>query len=112
MSVEDVSQGIATVIIVDYADGSPDSFEEARMQSHFGVRGPVAVVYEWLGSIGSGDFETAWMLMDPSLRLCRAQAWLWNNRRTSDVESLNQGRFMHGVRAPRGARWNGSAIWV
>lgn len=108
MPVEDVSQGIATVIIVDYADGSRDPFEEARMQSHFGVRGPVAVVYEWPGSIGSGDFETAWMLMNPSLRLCRAQAWLWNNRRTSDVEPLDQGRFMHG-RTGRRSGWRRAA---
>lgn len=95
------------MIIVDYSDGSPDPFEEAQMQSHFGPSGPVPVVHMWLGSINSGDFEAAWTLMDPSLRLCRAQAWLWNNRGTPDIAALNLDRtaeMLAGV-PPAGALW-------
>lgn len=40
--------------------------------------GPVAVSRRWIGSVmGDADWETAWSLSDPLLRLVHVQAWLW-----------------------------------
>lgn len=61
-------------------DFTPDPEEAARILSHFGSEGPVEAVYAWLELIMAGDYAGAWALMDDNLRLCRAQAWLWNNR--------------------------------
>lgn len=77
------------MIIVTQDEQSPDPAEVVRMQSHYGPTGPVAVVYEWLGHIKGGEYATAWSLMDDQLRLCRAQAWLWNNRHTPDIALHN-----------------------
>ena len=59
------------------------------MASHFGPTGPVAAVYAWLESVKAGDFASAWARMDDNLRLCRAQAWLWNNRTFPDIAAVN-----------------------
>jgi hypothetical protein len=49
-----------------------------QLAAHFG--GPVAVVHEFVDAIlGEGDCRRAWRFADPIWRLCRAQAWLWNN---------------------------------
>jgi hypothetical protein len=45
--------------------------------------GPAEIASKWLYAMRHGHFETAWNLSDPSWRLCRAQAWLWNNPRTT-----------------------------
>ena len=50
----------------------------------------------WLKAIyEAGDFRLAWRSMAPAYRLCRAQAWLYNNRnhptfRTVDLDSVAQ----------------------
>lgn len=48
---------------------------------HYGPDGPVAAASNWLDAVlHVGDYALAWSLMAESLRLARAQAWLWNNR--------------------------------
>jgi hypothetical protein len=69
----------------DKKDFTPDPEEADRIAHHLGPDGPVAVVYAWLDLVKAGDFAGAWVLMDDNLRLCRAQAWLWNNRFFPDI---------------------------
>ncbi len=59
---------------------SDASVEQQQMTAHYGEGGPVAAAFLWLAAVTDGDFAKAWSLMDDNLRLCRAQAWLWNNR--------------------------------
>lgn len=63
--------------------------EDQRVSMHYGEEGPVAIAYEWLEVIADHDYATAWDLMDKNLRLCRSQAWLWNNRDTLGDEDLD-----------------------
>jgi len=70
-------------------DFTPDPEEAGRIASHFGPDGPVAAVYAWLDLVRADDFGSAWVLMDDNLRLCRAQAWLWNNRSHPDIAALD-----------------------
>jgi len=49
------------------------------LANHFA--GPVAVVTDFVSAIlDDADYGRAWQLVDANWRLCRAQAWLWNNR--------------------------------
>ncbi len=57
----------------------PQSPEE--LAAHFGPEGPVVAAREFLEAIFTRrDYRAAWARMDDNHRLCRAQAWLWNNR--------------------------------
>lgn len=48
---------------------------------HYQPGGPVRVVWDFLAAVfEQQSFDAAWTLMDDNLRLCRVQAWLWNNR--------------------------------
>lgn len=60
-----------------------DFYEQSaeELAAHYGPGGPVAAAFQWLELVlVAGDFRAAWERMDANLRLCRAQAWLWNNR--------------------------------
>lgn len=58
------------------------------------ARGPVAVSRWWIAAVmEEGDWETAWSLSDPLLRLVHVQAWLWPLRAeegiaTDDLDDL------------------------
>jgi hypothetical protein len=41
--------------------------------------GPLAVASAFVRDIADGNFEDAWLIVDPTWRLCRAQAWIYNN---------------------------------
>jgi hypothetical protein len=57
-----------------------------ELHAHFGPGGPVAAIRHFLRLIHEAqDFPAAWRMMDDNLRLCRAQAWLWDNRNSPDV---------------------------
>lgn len=60
-----------------------------RIASHYGHDGPVSAVYRWLKLLAAGDFAGAWADMDDNLRLCRVQAWLWNNQEHEDIATLD-----------------------
>lgn len=46
------------------------------------MRNPAALqaATEWFSSVVNGEFNRAWELSEENWRLCRAQAWIWNNR--------------------------------
>lgn len=70
-----------------------DPFDEEAMKHHYGPDGPVEGVYRWLRLIQAGDFAAAWAYTGSVQRLCRAQAWLWNNRhalRLKDESALDR----------------------
>ena len=49
------------------------------------VTGPVKAAQAWIEAIQLGRYEAAWAMTDPRLRLVRAQAWVWNNRKDTDI---------------------------
>lgn len=66
---------------------------DPAIASHFAPDGPVATCFTFLESVlgPEPDYLKAWGLMDRNLRLCRAQAWLWNNRDYSPIgDSLQE----------------------
>lgn len=75
--------------MAESSDYTPDPEEAVRMGSHYGPGGPVEAVFAWLELVKDGDFAIAWSRMDANLRLCRAQAWLWNNRNDTDVAAVD-----------------------
>jgi hypothetical protein len=53
--------------------------DPAKLAAHFA--GPVAAVQGFVRAVLDDDnYELAWRLADSNWRLCRAQAWIWNNR--------------------------------
>lgn len=75
--------------MTDGPDFTPDPEEASRLAYHYGPGGPVETVYEWLRSVGEGDFAAVWHGMDDNYRLCVAQAWLWSNRTHPYVVGLD-----------------------
>lgn len=59
-----------------------------EVQEFLGPGGPNEVAWRWVHAASEGDHAALWRLMDDNLRLCRVQAWLWNNR---DSISLSAG---------------------
>lgn len=46
-----------------------------------GPGGPIAAARRWIGAVmHDWDWDAAWLLTDPLLRLAQAQAWLWGSR--------------------------------
>lgn len=52
--------------------------EDARRMAEPG--GPVEVAGAWRGHVLSGEYEQAWSLGEANWRLCRLQAWIYNNQ--------------------------------
>lgn len=51
-----------------------------------GPPGPVEAAQRWIKAVmEEGDWEAAWWLTDPVLRLAHAQAWLWANREEPEL---------------------------
>ncbi len=48
----------------------------------------------WFTSVRSGDFEHVWSLSEHNWRLCRAQAWIWNNRTLLGLDDLRAAQQM------------------
>lgn len=78
------------MVRLDEVGGAMESFDEqtrAEMEAH--VRGPGWVAMAWYLAVCRDDeWDLAWMLSDPELRLARAQAWLWNNRHHPAVAEI------------------------
>lgn len=61
-----------------------DEQTQAEVEAH--VQGPGWVAMAWYHAVCRDDeWDLAWMLSDPELRLARAQAWLWNNRHHPEI---------------------------
>ncbi|MBV8560639.1 MAG: hypothetical protein JO050_07690 [Acidimicrobiia bacterium] len=54
------------------------------------VAGPVKAAQDWIEAVQLGRYDTAWAMTDPRLRLVRAQAWIWNNRKDEDIAALGR----------------------
>lgn len=60
--------------------------DQTRAEAEAHVQGPGWVALAWFHAVRrDGDWEVAWVLSDPELRLARAQAWLWNNRNVPEI---------------------------
>lgn len=55
--------------------------------------GQVGVATHFVGDLARGDYESAWQAADDDWRLCRIQAWLWNNREHFGNEEAQWGRL-------------------
>jgi hypothetical protein len=63
---------------------------DPAMADRYSVTGPIVVADTFWRAAIKGDYVTAWDHADDNWRLCRAQAWLWNNRDHfgDDLETL------------------------
>jgi len=52
--------------------------------------GPVKAAQAWVEAVQLGRYDAAWAMTDPRLRLVRAQAWIWNNRKDADIAACNR----------------------
>ena len=62
------------------------------LDGRYGDTGQIGVAYKFLRAMREGRFEDGLLLADESWRLCRVQAWLWNNRGVfgPDIAELNR----------------------
>jgi len=54
-----------------------------------------------------GSHDECWSMMDDNLRLCLAQAWLWNNREQPNIAGRLDELAERFVRGP----WPGDEMW-
>jgi hypothetical protein len=54
------------------------------------LTGPVKAAQAWIEAVQLGRYDAAWAMTDPKLRLVRAQAWIWNNRKDEDIAACNR----------------------
>lgn len=60
--------------------------EQGREEVEAHIQGPGWVAMAWFNAVRrDGEWDLAWVLTDPELRLARAQAWLWNNRNVPQI---------------------------
>ncbi len=67
------------------------------------VGGPVRAAQGWIEAVQLGRYDQAWAATDPLLRLVRAQAWIWNNRKDADISSLNRDELAAALAEERSA---------
>ena len=63
--------------------------------------GPVKAAEAWIEAVQLGRYDRAWAMTDPRLRLVRAQAWIWNNRKDSDIAALNRDELARALAQER-----------
>ena len=63
--------------------------------------GPVKAAEAWIEAVQLGRYDRAWAMTDPRLRLVRAQAWIWNNRKDSDIAALNRDELARSLAQER-----------
>jgi hypothetical protein len=57
-----------------------------EVEAHFADGGPLVAARRWLTTVLTArDLDTAWLAVDPDLRLVLAQRWLWTNRADVDL---------------------------
>lgn len=78
---------VQTQQIVQSITGSSDLRAEfandpdaVNLDQRFADDRQIGTAMSFLGALASGRYEDAWALADDDWRLCRVQAWLWNNR--------------------------------
>ena len=82
------------VPLVDHGATVVPSYARRTMQSTANdvgaVTGPVKAAQAWIEAVQLGRYDAAWAMTDPRLRLVRAQAWIWNNRKDADIAALDR----------------------
>jgi len=63
--------------------------------------GPVKAAQDWIAAVQLGRYDQAWAATDPLTRLVRAQAWIWNNRKDTDISSLDRDELATGLAEER-----------
>src|SRR5438270_13095823 len=51
---------------------------------------PIKAAQAWIEAVQLGRYDLAWAMTDPRLRVARAQAWIWNNRKDADIAAVNR----------------------
>lgn len=65
----------------EYYEQTPEELE-----AYYAPGGAPDTCFQFLDAIFvRGSYDLAWSMMDENQRLCRAQAWLWNNRSFPDI---------------------------
>ena len=65
------------------------------------VTGPVKAAQSWIEAVQLGRYDMAWTMTDPRLRLARAQAWIWNNRKDADIAACNRDELARALAEER-----------
>jgi hypothetical protein len=58
--------------------------------SEMAAGGPVRAAQSWIEAVQLGRYDVAWGMTEPQLRLVRAQAWIWNNRKDADIAAVDR----------------------
>lgn len=45
---------------------------------------------KWYSAVASGNFTAAWAMSEENWRMCRAQAWIWNNKTLLNLTDLRE----------------------
>jgi hypothetical protein len=65
------------------------------------VTGPVKAAQAWIEAVQLGRYDAAWAMTEPRLRLVRAQAWIWNNRKDADIAALDRDELARALAEER-----------
>jgi len=65
------------------------------------VTGPVKAAQAWIEAVQLGRYDAAWAMTDPRLRLVRAQAWIWNNRKDADIAAVDRNELARALAEER-----------
>jgi hypothetical protein len=63
--------------------------------------GPIKAAQAWIEAVQLGRYDMAWTMTDPRLRLARAQAWIWNNRKDADIAAYKRDELAEILAAER-----------
>ena len=76
--------------------GAQTGQDPITLAAHYA--GPVAAVLDFIDAILNGsDYERAWQLATANWRLCRTQAWIWNNRDHPLIADFDRASAAHGL---------------
>ena len=63
--------------------------------------GPIKAAQAWIEAVQLGRYDMAWTMTDPRLRLARAQAWIWNNRKDADIAAHSRDELAEALATDR-----------
>src|SRR3954453_8064798 len=65
------------------------------------IGGPVKAAQGWIQAVQLRRYDQAWAAPAPLLRLVRAQAWIWNNRKDTDISSVDRDELAQALAEER-----------
>src|SRR5438067_9429443 len=63
--------------------------------------GPIKAAQAWIEAVQLGRYDMAWTMTDARLRLARAQAWIWNNRKDADIAAHSRDELAEALAPDR-----------